>query len=161
MRGRIKSGPRLPTWPRERWSWICRPGQEKQIDFVLRAFASNPDVVLSGEVIKLKKPIRFVGATSKLAPASEKILDAVADLLDMHAEIKRVRIVAHWDSSLSKAEAAKLTQTQADDVRSYLVAHGIAAGRLMAVGSGSTKPLVPNLTPVNRARNRRVELRLE
>ena len=136
-------------------------GQDKPLDFVLRAFVSNPNVVLSGETIKLKQPIRFVGATAKLTPASEKILDAVADVLDLHSEIKHVQIVAHRDSSLSKADAAKLTQTQADEIRGYLVAHGIAAGRLMPVGSGSTKPLVPNLGPANRARNRRVELHLE
>jgi len=136
-------------------------GQDKQLDFALRAPTANPNVVLSGQVIKLKQPVRFVGVTTKLQPASETLLSGVADLLAVHDEIKRVRIEAHWDGSLPKPRAATLTQEQAEAVRAYLVARGIAGARVTAVGVGAQKPLVPNLTPMNRARNRRIELHLE
>ena len=85
----------------------------------------------------------------------------VADLLEVHGEIRRVRIEAHWDSGVAKPRAAELTQQQAEAVRTYLVSRGITSGRLIPVGVGATKPLVPNLTPMNRARNRRIELHLE
>ena len=39
-----------------------------------------------------------------------------------------------------------------------LVADGIAENRLKVVGYGSNDPVVPNDTPEDRARNRRVEL---
>ncbi len=136
-------------------------GQDKQVDFVLRPVTSNPNVVLAGEIIRIKKPIRFAGTSASLVPATEQLLDAVADLLDVHPEIKRIRIVAHWDSGPQKAAAAMLTQHQAEAVRKYLAGRGIAEGRLIPVGAGSTKPLVPNLGPMNRARNRRVEFYIE
>jgi len=136
-------------------------GQDKQLDLVLRTFTPNPSVVLNGETIDLKKPIRFLGATAKLTTASEKLLDGVADLMDAHGEIRRVRIVAHWDGSLQKPEALELTQAQAEAVHGYLVFRGIADSRLTTIGAGSETPLVPNITPANRDRNRRVEFRVE
>ena len=136
-------------------------GQDRQLDFVLRVPSTDPNVVLTGQAIKLKQPVRFVGFTAKLQPASQTLLNGVADLLDVHGDIKSVRIEAHWDNSLPKPRSATLTQEQAEAVKAYLVGRGIAAARLAAVGLGATKPVVPNLTPMNRARNRRVELHLE
>jgi hypothetical protein len=42
-------------------------------------------------------------------------------------------------------------------VRAWLVQHGVAADRLVARGYGQERPLVPNVTPGNRAQNRRVQ----
>ena len=136
-------------------------GQDQSLDFALRSTTLNPDVTLAGESIRLKKPLRFVGATAKLAGPSQKLLDGVADLLDVHAEIKRLHVVAHWDNGVGKARAEALTRSQAEAIKSYLVGRGVAEGRVDAVGAGATKPLVPNLGPMNRMRNRRVELNLE
>ena len=44
-------------------------------------------------------------------------------------------------------------------MKAWLADHGIAGDRLSTVGYGETKPLVPNSTDENRARNRRVELK--
>ena len=62
---------------------------------------------------------------------------------------------------VGKPRAAELTQAQAEAVRTYLVGRGISDARMTAVGAGSEKPLVPNLTPANRPRNRRVEFQIE
>lgn len=136
-------------------------GQDKQLDLVLRAATPNPNVVLGPQGIALKKPIRFVGATAQLTAASEALLDGVADVLDVHGEIKRLGIVAHWDGGLAKPAAVELTQSQAETVRAYLVRKGISETRLTATGAGASKPLVPNLVPANRMRNRRVEFVVE
>jgi OmpA family/Carboxypeptidase regulatory-like domain len=132
-------------------------GQDKQLDFVLRPATANPTIALAADSIKIKKPIRFVGLTPAPTAETQKTLDAVADLLALHPEIKRIRIVAHWDNGMEKAQAAMLTEQQAEAVRAYLVGRGIAEARLVAAGAGSTQPSVPNLGPMNRARNRRVE----
>ena len=42
-------------------------------------------------------------------------------------------------------------------MRTWLIEHGIEGGRLAAKGYGSSRPLAPNVTPANRARNRRVQ----
>jgi OOP family OmpA-OmpF porin len=43
-------------------------------------------------------------------------------------------------------------------VRDYLLTRGVSADKITAIGMGSSKPLVDNKTPENRANNRRVEI---
>lgn len=136
-------------------------GEDRNLDFGLRTAPASPDVQLAGEWIKLRRNLRFEGATAQLTPPAAKMLDAVAELLEAHAELRHILISAHWDTSLPTTDASVLTQQQADAVKGHLVARGIAADRLTAAGLGSTRPLVPNLTPANRLRNRRVDFHLE
>jgi outer membrane protein OmpA-like peptidoglycan-associated protein len=138
-----------------------RAGDDKELDVTLRAVVSDPGVSLSGGRVQVKRPIRFAGATAQLTPPSQHLLDALADLLQVHAEINRVRISAHWDNSLPRPRALELTQRQAEAVRVYLVGKGVADTRLTAKGEGAARPLVPNLSPANSSRNRRVEFRAE
>jgi outer membrane protein OmpA-like peptidoglycan-associated protein len=46
-------------------------------------------------------------------------------------------------------------------VARWLAAAGVGNGVLSAKGLGETRPVVPNTSAINRARNRRVEIRLE
>jgi type VI secretion system protein ImpK len=54
-----------------------------------------------------------------------------------------------------------LSQARADAVRKLLEQDMSQRGRLRAEGRGEADPVVPNTTPANRARNRRVEITLE
>ena len=51
-----------------------------------------------------------------------------------------------------------LSEQRAQAVRDRLVSLGVKTDRLEAHGYGSERPLVPNVTAGNRARNRRVAL---
>ena len=135
--------------------------QDRTMDFVWRPGAPNPNVVLGEGIIKLGQPIRFVGASAKLTPDGQRVLDGVADLLTGHPEVQRVDVVAHWDDGLAQEAAEALTRQQAEAVRGYLLARGIAGDRLAAQGAGSSQPLVPITTPASRLKNRRVELRFK
>jgi len=65
----------------------------------------------------------------------------------------------HTDN-IGKAEYnIKLSEARAAAVKAWLVAHGVAAGRVTSRGYGDTRPLVANDTDANRFKNRRVELR--
>jgi len=134
-------------------------GQDKTLDFVWRPGPAAATVTLADGVIKLSQPIRFVGVSAKLAPDAQRLLDGVADFLNGHPEVRRIEVVAHWDDGLAKEAADTLTQQQAEAVRGYLLARGIAGERLGALGAGSSQPLVPITTPASRLKNRRVELR--
>jgi outer membrane protein OmpA-like peptidoglycan-associated protein len=155
--GPYKVTAEAPGFPTKEVQLDVVESQDKQMDFVLRNRPPNPDVSLSGDAIALKKPLKFrVGATA-VDSKWEPELDGVADLLEGHPEIKTLRVETYWDNSAGPA-AKELTQKQADALKAYLVKKGIADGRIEAVGGGADKPLVPNISPANKAKNRRVEL---
>jgi len=131
--------------------------QDKQLDFVLKNHPVNPDVTLGASDITLKKPIRIKADAGALDAKAMAELDSVADILDEHREIKTLRVEAHWDTSAG-ANAKEVTQKQAELIKQYLVKKGAAEGQVEAVGMGADKPLVPNISPANKAKNRRVEL---
>ena len=78
-----------------------------------------------------------------------------------------VLIEGYADAVGSKSFNLRLSRARAEAVRDYLVASGIAADRLRAVGRGEIEPLAPNArddgsdNPEGRAVNRRVELSIE
>jgi outer membrane protein OmpA-like peptidoglycan-associated protein len=134
-------------------------GRDQQLDVTLRP--ANPDVTLTPQAIVLKVPIKFKAGAPKLLPPIKTELEAVADILADHPEIKTLRIEAHWNGVASgkQGSAAKtLTEKQAAAIKDFLVSKGAPADRIEAVGVGVEAPLVPNLGPANQAKNRRVEL---
>lgn len=68
-------------------------------------------------------------------------------------------IGGHTDDVGKAAYNLTLSGARAEAVKTWLVAHGVAAARLTTHGYGDTVPLVPNTTDANRAKNRRVELK--
>jgi OOP family OmpA-OmpF porin len=92
-------------------------------------------------------------------PESKATLDEVAKMLKADATLK-VEVAGHTDNTGAAAHNATLSKGRADAVVQALVTtYGIAATRLVAKGYGDTKPVAPNDTEPNRAKNRRVELR--
>jgi outer membrane protein OmpA-like peptidoglycan-associated protein len=81
----------------------------------------------------------------------------VVDIMKQNPDIRKVRVEGHTDSKGSDAYNIKLSQRRANAVRDYLIAHGVEADRLVAVGYGETRPVADNGTAEGRARNRRVE----
>ncbi|MGI9411389.1 MAG: OmpA family protein, partial [Hyphomicrobiaceae bacterium] len=64
------------------------------------------------------------------------------------------------DSSGSETGNQRLSEGRAKSVMDYLVRGGMPADKLTAVGYGESRPLVPNSSARNRARNRRIEFRV-
>jgi len=141
-------------WPTREVPLDIVAGQDRELDVTLRP--ANPDVTLTGNAIKLRAPIKFKAGAPKLDATARGELDGVAAILAEHPEIRTLRIEAHWNAPAAPAKA--LTDKQAAAVKDYLVSKGAPADRIEAVGKGAESPLVPNLSPANRAKNRRVEL---
>jgi hypothetical protein len=129
-------------------------GQDKALDIVMRA--PNTSVSLAGDVVTVKQPLKFKGA-AKLDPRMTATLDGVAEFLQDHPEIHVLKVDVYWDSSAGP-KAKPLTDSQAKAIKDYLVKKGVTDGRVDAAGHGAESPLVPNIGPVNKAKNRRVEL---
>jgi len=72
---------------------------------------------------------------------------------------RRVEVAGHTDSrSGSPAEAAALSQRQAQAVAAYLTSHGIDASRLDVNGYGASRPAAGDANEADWAMNRRVEI---
>jgi OmpA-OmpF porin, OOP family len=145
----------MPTMPPKEAPLDIVEGQDRQLDMVMRA--PNPNVTLAGDTITLKQPIKFKAGAPRLDAKIQAELDGVAELLQDHTEVRTLRIEAYWDSSAGTKVKA-LTENQAKAVKTYLVKKGVPEDRVEAVGQGDERPLVPNIGPVNKAKNRRVEL---
>ncbi|RVT52251.1 OmpA family protein [Rubrivivax albus] len=101
--------------------------------------------------------IYFDTGRDTLRPESDAALAQVMLLLQQRPAL-RLRIVGHTDSTGSAEANLALSQARAARVREALLARGVAANRLEAVGMGPNAPVASNDTEDGRARNRRVEL---
>jgi outer membrane protein OmpA-like peptidoglycan-associated protein len=101
--------------------------------------------------------VLFKGGGGEVDAGAFKLLEQVASILAAHPELGRIRVEGHTDDALDAEASRKLTLERATGVRAYLVAKGIPAERLDAVGLGLDQPLAPNASPKGKATNRRIE----
>jgi outer membrane protein OmpA-like peptidoglycan-associated protein len=83
-------------------------------------------------------------------------LDKLIAVLKSCADVT-VEIEGHTDSEGTPERNQGLSDRRAKSVVDYLERNGVEAKKVTAVGYGETRPLVPNDTPENRAKNRRIE----
>jgi outer membrane protein OmpA-like peptidoglycan-associated protein len=134
-------------------------GQQQDLSVSVRSRPAVPRVVVREGKLLVRQPVAFKGAgpaAEEIAPAAAAVLDELADALLTHPEVKRLRIEAHWDSSLPRDRAQELTDHQAKAICAYLAKQGVSEDRLEAAGLGIERPLVPNIGTAKQ-RNRRVE----
>ncbi|MGY6631895.1 MAG: OmpA family protein [Wenzhouxiangella sp.] len=109
-----------------------------------------------GVVVTLGDVLFETGQTELAAGARENLTDVV-ELLQTEPD-KRIRIEGHTDSTGPASVNLRISQQRADSVLNELVAMGVAADRIQAVGMGEDFPIATNETPDGRARNRRVDV---
>lgn len=100
--------------------------------------------------------IRFRLNSADIEPSSEQTLQrALATLRDNpHA---RVEVAGHTDDTGTVERNGALSAERARAVTSWLLGHGVDAGRLVPKGYGATRPKVQNADEASRALNRRIE----
>ena len=118
---------------------------------------ADPTVLRAGDQLVLGEPLLFETHGGTLLPGDAGVLDAIAAYLRTQPRV-RIEIGAHTDARGSDVFNQRVTQSVADQVRMALIVRGIAAGRLVAVGYGETRPIAPNTTQTGRAANQRIEL---
>jgi outer membrane protein OmpA-like peptidoglycan-associated protein len=97
---------------------------------------------------------------TRLSKGSDAELDKLAADLAVCPDV-RVDVEGFTDSDGDADSNMALSVARAETVIDELVKRGIKADRLYAVGYGETLPLVPNTTQANKAKNRRIEFRLQ
>jgi cytochrome c oxidase subunit 2 len=100
--------------------------------------------------------ISFESGSATLTSNSKYELDNLVTGLNAFPNIS-IEISGHTDSNGDAAANLALSSSRAAAVAKYLADRGISAGRLKPRGYGDTKPLVPNDSPENMAKNRRTE----
>ncbi len=116
-------------------------------------------------IITIKEKVTFRPAESDILRSFEPVLDNIAEVIHKypyyHAEIightdnvpiNTSRYPSNWELSVARAAS----------VLKYLVDNRyIDSSRLSIKGIADQEPIAPNDTPTNRAKNRRVEIRLK
>lgn len=100
--------------------------------------------------------VNFVNGRAELHPVTEA-LDRLVAFLGRYVG-RDVLIEGYTDSLGSDGYNHGLSQRRADTVMSYLIAHGVSAPRLTALGKGASNPVAGNHTAAGRQRNSRVEV---
>ena len=79
---------------------------------------------------------------AKLKDEGKAALDEVAAKIKANADIELVMVTGHTDRIGSDKYNQKLSERRANQVKNYLVAQGVEASRLQAVGKGESEPVV-------------------
>ncbi|MGI9385554.1 MAG: OmpA family protein [Methyloligellaceae bacterium] len=111
------------------------------------------------DVISKTRAIYFRIASAALDKESEHILNTLAGIAKRCPTVK-MEVSGHTDSDGRKTANQTLSEKRARAVSDYLIARGIATRRLQTRGYGDARPVAPNNTLANKARNRRIEFRV-
>lgn len=104
--------------------------------------------------------VLFETASARLKPESRVELEDVVTTLFKWPDLK-VEVGGHTDSVGDAAYNQDLSQRRAETVLAFLINQGIPEERLSARGYGELMAVASNDTDAGRARNRRVELKIE
>ncbi|WP_246051924.1 OmpA family protein [Leptospira idonii] len=95
---------------------------------------------------------------SKLKPEAEETVKRIASILKKYPE-REIRVSGHTDNIGKKDYNLKLSEDRAKSVLHSLVEqNGLDEKRISFRGYGDEKPVAPNDSEANRAKNRRVEI---
>jgi OmpA-OmpF porin, OOP family len=132
------------------------------IDFSFGAVKTSNERLASIKKRLLGKPIMLYFATNQNQIAlTKEQRDDFADCIYYidNVSTSSLNIGGHTDNMGKKSTNILLSLQRAEFVKKYLETNGnIPENRMKTRGFESTKPLVPNTTPENMARNRRVEI---
>jgi OOP family OmpA-OmpF porin len=101
--------------------------------------------------------VNFAAGSATIDEPSQVVLNSAAESIKQ-VPTAQVQIVGYTDSDGTADSNLTLSQERADAVKTYLVGREVPADSLTTLGKGEADPLVPNDSPENKAKNRRIEL---
>lgn len=103
--------------------------------------------------------ITFETGKDIIRKSSFPILDDVVAIMKENTEYN-IEINGHTDAVGDDAKNLDLSQRRADAVKKYIAGKGIDNARMTAKGFGETMPVADNNTAAGKAKNRRVEFKV-
>lgn len=137
-----------------------------QVEGMLRKNNLQNDVSVSirerGLVISINTRVLFASGSSSLTPSSRDLVAKIANILTPLAD-NQICVEGHTDtdpiSTTQFPSNWELSAARADTVLRLLLDNAtLKPGNLSAVGYGEFRPIAPNDTPENKAKNRRVNI---
>jgi outer membrane protein OmpA-like peptidoglycan-associated protein len=134
-----------------------RANEDNRVNITVNKRPKVALVKVQGNEIKIKKQIHFETDSAKILGDSNSLMEEIADVLQRTPTIKKVEIQGHTDNTGTREHNLQLSEARATSVKAWLVSAGIDGNRLTSKGYGQDRPLAPNVTVANRAKNRRVQ----
>lgn len=103
--------------------------------------------------------LNFTFDGTELDDADKAHLDEIAAFMAAHKEVHLVA-AGYTDDVGDRNYNEGLSRKRAEMVGSYLTGKGVESSRIVLLWHGLTNPIVPNDSAENRAKNRRVEIKL-
>jgi len=131
--------------------------KDKKLDEAVKV-----EVTEKGIAIMLRDPVGFASGSADLKDQGKEILKDISDVIKNNPSLK-VRVEGHTDDvpihsnrynsnwELSSARSLSVVQLLAGNT-------GIQPQNMSAVGYGEYRPIVPNSSPENRSKNRRIQI---
>lgn len=111
-----------------------------------------------GALVKLEN-IYFNTNRYEILKPSHTTLSKLVYFLQQNSSLS-IEIGGHTDDIGSYNYNIELSKKRAESVRQYLITNGISASRIQSQGYGFTQPIDSNDSEVNRASNRRTEIKI-
>jgi outer membrane protein OmpA-like peptidoglycan-associated protein len=96
---------------------------------------------------------------SNVKPEAAAILDRLVAFMNENKD-KRVSLSGHTDNVGTDAYNQRLSERRTASVQDYVVKKGVSSERVSGQGFGESKPIADNKTREGRAKNRRVEIKV-
>jgi OOP family OmpA-OmpF porin len=113
------------------------------------------------EKVSIALQIEFDSGKAEIKAQYDEQIKKVAEFMTKYPGTSAV-IEGHTDNVGKEASNVRLSTRRAESVRTYLIEkYGIAPGRLVAKGFGSSQPVADNATPSGRQKNRRITAVIE
>ncbi|WP_296620023.1 OmpA family protein [Marivirga sp.] len=121
-------------------------------DMIMAPVKEEAEIVLNN--------VFFAFDSYELLASSKSELDRMVEVMNDNSQIEVV-IIGHTDSTGPEEYNQMLSEKRAQSVVVYLTNNGIKKVRLEYLGKGESEPAYPNDTRENRAKNRRVNFKVE
>lgn len=112
-----------------------------------------PHIVLETDVLY------FAYGRSDIQDSVAKVLDYALRVLNKEEKVI-IYISGYTDDIGNEKSNLFLAYQRAKSAKNYLVKHGVSEKRIIIGSYGMESPAVPNNTPENKAKNRRIEMKL-
>lgn len=134
--------------------------ETKKENNTVRVTSDNEaDIKNSVALLKKSATVNFVANTAKFldnAEASQSLDEFVKIAKTLDGAI--IQIEGNIASDNDDASGVTLSHQRAETVKQYFVINGIDADRIITVGNGGSKPIVPNDSEANMQLNRRTDV---